>query len=152
CRVTIYRRLCYNSLSIYATQIESNPKLLVHTALNLTMTASQRTSKMMRKLAKNNILSPKEGVAMADCIEEISDSVDELNKSIGELGHINTSNFALTVSDIQTWVSAALTDDGTCMDGVTEVGMNIYLKNLISKHIVKVAHLTSNALALVNNY
>ncbi|MBA0796685.1 hypothetical protein Gohar_007432 [Gossypium harknessii] len=89
---------------------------------------------------------------MADCVEVIGDSVDELRQSIEELGHISRSNFALTMSDIQTWVSAALTDEDTCMDGFAGKSMNGNVKTMVRKRIVKIAHLTSNALALVNNY
>lgn len=89
---------------------------------------------------------------MADCIEVMGDSVDELQQSIGELGHIRSSNFSLTMSDIQTWVSAALTDEDTCMDGFAGKAMNGYAKTMVRKRIVKIAHLTSNALALINNY
>lgn len=86
---------------------------------------------------------------MQDCLEELSDSVDELRRSIGEMGHIKASNFQLTMNDIQTWVSAALTDETTCSDGFVKNTAN---GKVVRSRILKIAHLTSNALALLNGY
>ncbi len=90
---------------------------------------------------------------MLDCVEELSDSVDELQRSIVEMGSIiGGSNFEVQMNDILTWVSAALTDDDTCMDGFAGNAMNGNVKTIVRRHILKVAHLTSNALALIKNY
>ncbi|XVF52681.1 hypothetical protein PTKIN_Ptkin05aG0037800 [Pterospermum kingtungense] len=152
CSTTTYPRLCYRSLSIYASKINTSPRLLVHTALNVTLKASKSTSRLMIKISRIHGLRPRVAAAMADCIEVMGDSIDELRQSIGELGHIRRSNFTLSMSDIQTWVSAALTDEDTCMDGFAGRAMNGDAKAMVRKRIVKISHLTSNALALINNY
>uniref|UniRef100_A0A2N9HS08 Pectinesterase inhibitor domain-containing protein n=1 Tax=Fagus sylvatica TaxID=28930 RepID=A0A2N9HS08_FAGSY len=107
---------------------------------------------MMVNLSKGQGMSPKVVAAMRDCVEELRDSVDELNKSIGEMNNFNGSDFQLMINDIQTWVSAALTDDNTCTDGFQGNAMNGNVKTLVRGGIVNVAHLTSNALALINQY
>ncbi|VVA93676.1 unnamed protein product [Arabis nemorensis] len=56
----------------------------------------------------------------------------------------------MVISDVQTWVSTALTDDDTCMDGFGRA--RTVVKDLVRQHVVKVARLTSNALALINMY
>lgn len=89
---------------------------------------------------------------MKDCIEELSDSVDELRNSIGEMSQLRGSNFNQVINDIQTWVSAALTDENTCTDGFAGKTMNGKLKIAVNGRIVNVAQLTSNALALINKY
>ncbi|KAK8626157.1 hypothetical protein V6N13_133809 [Hibiscus sabdariffa] len=152
CNSTAYPRLCYRSLSVYASKINTSPRLLVHTALNVTLRASKSTSRLLITVSRIHGLEPRVVAAMADCVEVIGDSVDELQQSIGELGRISSSNFSLTMSDVQTWVSAALTDEDTCMDGFAGNNMNGYAKTVVRKRIVKIAHLTSNALALINNY
>ncbi|XP_012486725.1 21 kDa protein [Gossypium raimondii] len=152
CTTTTYPRLCYRSLSIYASKINTSPRLIAHTALLVTFRASKSTSRLMRKIARTHRLKPRVAAAMADCIEVIDDSIDELQKSIGEIVRIRRSNFVLIMSDLQTWVSAALTDEDTCMDGFSGRAMNGYAKMMVRKRIVKIAHLTSNALALINNY
>ncbi|KAL4284568.1 hypothetical protein GQ457_16G026470 [Hibiscus cannabinus] len=152
CTATTYPRLCYRSLSIYATKINTSPRLLAQSALIITFRASKSTSRLMRKLSKTHGLKPRVALAMADCVELIGDSLDELQKSIGELVRLKRSNFQLIMGDVQTWVSAALTDEDTCMDGFAGKAMNGYVKTMVRKRIVKIAHLTSNALALINNY
>ncbi|KAL3647454.1 hypothetical protein CASFOL_008422 [Castilleja foliolosa] len=65
---------------------------------------------------------------------------------------IKGSNFEMTMSDVQTWVSAALTDEETCMDGFAGKFMNGAAKTAVRGRILNVAHMTSNALALINCY
>jgi pectinesterase inhibitor-like protein len=89
---------------------------------------------------------------MEDCVEELTDAVYELKKSIDEMRHAKKSNFRLVISDVQTWVSAALTDESTCSDGFEGNAMNGNLKTAVRGKIVHTAQLTSNALALINNY
>ncbi|KAI8006229.1 hypothetical protein LOK49_LG07G00555 [Camellia lanceoleosa] len=88
---------------------------------------------------------------MHDCVEQLSDSVDQLRNSIGEMKKLKKgSNFDLAMNDIQTWVSAALTNDDTCTEGFAGKAMNGKVKYIVRRRIVKIAQLTSNALALIN--
>ncbi|KAF5731080.1 putative DC1.2-like [Tripterygium wilfordii] len=152
CGATTYRSLCISSLSSQASSIQTSPKLLAHAALNVTLSAAKSTSTMMYKLSQSHGMKPREVQAMRDCIEELSDTIDELRKSIREMGEINSSNYELTISDIQTWVSAALTDESTCSDGFAGNSMNGNVKTAVRGQIVNISHLTSNALALFNSY
>lgn len=121
----------------------------------------------MSKLSKAKTrhgLMPRDAEALSDCVEELRDSVEELKRSIEEMGvgfrkkeNNGTSEFGLRMSDIETWVSAALTDEDTCVDGFSEKFMNgssssSEIKSTVRGHIMNVAHMTSNALALVNHY
>ncbi|CDP05319.1 unnamed protein product [Coffea canephora] len=152
CSTTTYPELCYASLSDQATIIRSDPELLAHAALSVSLDTAKSTSSMMVKLSQSHGMTPREVGAMRDCVEELGDSVDELKKSMGEMPQLRGPNFALTVNDIQTWVSAALTDEDTCMDGFAGKAMNGNTKIAVRNQIVNVAHMTSNALALINSY
>ncbi|KAL5569971.1 hypothetical protein UlMin_026546 [Ulmus minor] len=153
CRETIYPRLCISSLSSHASKFQTSPQLIAGTALNVTLSSAKSTSSMMLKLSLSHGLKPKEIAAMKDCVEELSDSVDELRKSIGEMNELKRAHdFKLMINDIQTWVSAALTDENTCTDGFQGKTMNGNLKIAVRNRIVNVAQLTSNALALINRY
>ncbi|PON53810.1 Pectinesterase inhibitor domain containing protein [Parasponia andersonii] len=151
CDATTYPELCFNTLSGYASEIQSSPQLLAGAALSATLKTVRSTSTTMSKLAKSRGLTTREAVALNDCVEELGDSVDELQRSIGEMGK-KESSFDLQMSNIQTWVSAALTDEDTCFDGFSGNAMNGSVKTTVRGHIVNVAHMTSNALALVNHY
>lgn len=106
----------------------------------------------MVALSLSHGINPREVAAMKDCIEELSESVDELRNSITEMRKLKGSNFNLIVSNIQTWVSAALTDEDTCTDGFEGKRMNGNLKITVKGRIVNVSQLTSNALALINKF
>ncbi|XVF49341.1 hypothetical protein PTKIN_Ptkin04bG0003800 [Pterospermum kingtungense] len=152
CSSTTYPKLCFESLSTHASLIQRSPQLLAHTALNVTLSTAKSTSAMMVTLSKTHGLKPREVQAMQDCVEELSNTIDELRNSISEMGKMKGSNFGLIVNDVQTWVSAALTDENTCSDGVQGNNMNGNVKTAVRSKILTIVHLTSNALALVNNY
>lgn len=155
CGSTTYPTLCFTSLSSHANTIQTSPKLLAQTALSVTVDTAVSTSAAMLRLSKAHGVKPREVGAMADCLEELTDSVDQLKKSMQEMNEFKggqNSNFGLMVNDIQTWVSAALTDEDTCMEGFAGNGMNGNTKNVVRGRIVNVVHLTSNALSLINTY
>ncbi|KAH7537882.1 hypothetical protein FEM48_Zijuj03G0140200 [Ziziphus jujuba var. spinosa] len=133
--------------SSHAKAIQESPQLLAGAALNVTLSSAKSTSNMMVLLSRSQGINPSEVAAMTDCIEELSDSVDELGKSIKEMGQLKGTTFNLVINDIQTWVSAALTDESTCTDGFARKSMNGNLKITVKDRIVNVAQLTSNALA-----
>lgn len=88
----------------------------------------------------------------------VSDSVDELRRSLQALIRSNAggskSGSGLTgdrMKNVQTWVSAALTDETTCMDGFDDGAMDGEVKRAVRGQIVKVAQLISNALALLSD-
>ncbi|CAA3003347.1 21 kDa protein-like [Olea europaea var. sylvestris] len=152
CSATTYPKLCYTSLLTHATAVRQDPKLLAHTALSVTLDTARSTSTMMGKLSHIRGMTPREVGAMRDCVEELSDSVDQLRRSTTEMNEIKGSNFGMIMGDVQTWVSAALTDEDTCMEGFAGKVMNGNVKTAVRERVVNVAHLTSNALALINSY
>ncbi|KAL4574886.1 hypothetical protein LXL04_021726 [Taraxacum kok-saghyz] len=149
CSLTTYPTLCFNSLSTRSGVIQTSPKLLAETALSVTLDTTRTTKLSMVKLSKVNGMTPREVSAMKDCIELLSDSVYELKKSIEEMSDPGSKDARLVISDIQTWVSSALTDEDTCSEGFAN---DPKMKNVVRGKIVNVAHLTSNALALINSY
>ncbi|KAH6754734.1 Plant invertase/pectin methylesterase inhibitor superfamily protein [Perilla frutescens var. hirtella] len=152
CSATAYPALCYSSLSSHASAIQQNPKLLANAALTVSLDTAVSTSADMVKLSHTAGMTPREISAMRDCVEELSDSVEQIRKSMAEMKQVKGSNFALMINDVQTWVSAALTDEDTCMDGFAGNIMNGGVKTAVRGKIVNVAHMTSNALALINSY
>ncbi|XP_057798363.1 21 kDa protein-like [Salvia miltiorrhiza] len=152
CSTTSYPKLCYSSLSTHATAIQQNPKLLANAALSVSLHTALSTSADMLKLSHAAGMTPREVGAMRDCVEELADSVDQLRKSMAEMNQIKASNFPSIMSDVQTWVSAALTDESTCMDGFAGKLMAGGVKTAVRGKIENVAHMTSNALSLINAY
>lgn len=152
CGETTYPQLCFTSLSRHARAIQTSPKLLAETALSLTASTVQSTSTMMLKLSQTHGMKHREAAAISDCVEQMSDSVDELRNSLSEMSQLSGYKFQLIMNDIQTWVSAALTNEDTCMDGFDGKAMNGHTKNIVRGRILNIVHMTSNALALINKY
>ncbi|KAL0304145.1 UNVERIFIED_CONTAM: hypothetical protein Sradi_6282600 [Sesamum radiatum] len=155
CRATTYPAVCVQSLSTYATVIQKSPKQLVTTALSVSVDRAQSTKTFVSKLTKFRGLKPREYAAIKDCLEEVSDSVDRLSKSVQELmklGRAGGPEYIWHLSNLQTWVSAALTDDSTCLDGFSGRALNGRIKTSIRARMTNVAQVTSNALALCNKY
>ncbi|KAF5795216.1 putative pectinesterase [Helianthus annuus] len=149
CGMTTYPTLCFNSLSTRAGAIQRSPKLLAQTALSVTLHMTRTTSSSMVKLSQVHGMMPREVAAMKDCIELLNDSVYNLKQSLEEMSRPGSKDSELVMSDIQTWVSSALTDEDTCTEGFKD---DLKMKRVVRGKIVNVAHLTSNALALVNSY
>lgn len=154
CSTTQYPALCVESLSVYANTIQQDPHQLVQTALSLSLNRSDSTKAFVTKCNKFRGLKPREYAALHDCAEEISDSVDRLSKSLKELKlcKVKGEDFNWHISNVETWVSSALTDESTCSDGFAGKALNGKIKASIRGRMVNVAQVTSNALALINQY
>ncbi|KAG7023721.1 Pectinesterase inhibitor 3, partial [Cucurbita argyrosperma subsp. argyrosperma] len=77
--------------------------------------------------------SKRQRAAVDDCVEQIGDSVEELSNTLGLLRHLpygDRRSFRLQMSNAQTWVSAALTNEDTCLDGSLKLTSNaLYMIN-----------------------
>ncbi|CAA0834599.1 Plant invertase/pectin methylesterase inhibitor superfamily protein [Striga hermonthica] len=153
CSATTYPALCYSTLSSHASAVQQSPQLLAHAALSVSLDTARATSADMVRISRRAGLTARESGAMADCVELLGDTVDQIRKSLAEMnGFRGGPGFEAMVSDVQTWVSAALTNEETCTDGFAGASMNGAVKEAVRERIVNAAHVTSNALALINSY
>ncbi|KAG6576795.1 hypothetical protein SDJN03_24369, partial [Cucurbita argyrosperma subsp. sororia] len=150
CTSTKYPRLCFSSLSIHANSIQTSPRLLATTALSVTLSSVKSAATQILKISHAHGLPPRDVSALNDCLEELSDSVDSLASSISEMPKLRGHDFDLVMSDVQTWVSAALTDETTCSEGFQGKAVKGGVKAAVRRRIVNIAQLTSNALSLIN--
>ncbi|XP_059643443.1 21 kDa protein-like [Cornus florida] len=155
CRATRYPALCVQYLSIYATKIQQSQRQLAQTALSVSLSRARSATAFVAKMTRVSGIKPREYQAVKDCVDNMGDTVYQLSKSIKELGHMGRASgqdFTWHMSNVQTWVSAALTDENTCVDGFGGRAMNGNVKASIKNRVTRVAQLTSNALALVNRF
>ncbi|CAN1180522.1 Pectinesterase inhibitor 11 [Linum perenne] len=158
CAATSYPTLCIHTLTPYAPTIRTSTRRLAVTALSVSLSTAKSTKSYVSKLQPSK---PREAAAVKDCAEEIEDTVDRLTKSIKELkamaggragGGGAAESFEWHLSNIETWVSAALTDESTCVDGFGGKAMDGEVREVVRGKVERVVHLTSNGLALVNRY
>ncbi|XP_023533850.1 pectinesterase inhibitor 9-like [Cucurbita pepo subsp. pepo] len=155
CRVTRYPALCVHSLSAYATSIRQSGRQLTQTALSVSLNKSRLAAAFVSNLAKGPAVRGLEYQALKDCIENMGDTVDRLRQSVKELRDLRRTaggDLLWHLSNVQTWVSAALTDETTCLDGFASRRLDGQVKAAIRRKITLVAQVTSNALALVNHF
>lgn len=155
CRATRYPVLCVQCLMGYASVIGQSERQLTITALSVSISRTRSSASFVKKISKARGIKPREYRAVQDCIENMGDSLDSLSQSVrelGSIGHAVGEDFVWHMTNVQTWVSAALTDDNTCLDGFAGPSMNGIVKAAIKDRVVNVAQVTSNTLALVNRF
>ncbi|GAB4838106.1 hypothetical protein Ancab_027637 [Ancistrocladus abbreviatus] len=149
-----YPNVCLRTLSAYPGPADT-PMDLARAAVSV---SSHRARKASDYLAQMSGMYEKgnKGVkaALRDCLEQMADSAAELSDTMRELKHLRTGSFRWKMNNAETWVSAALTDQDTCLDGIDEVGGggngSMAIKSDVKKRIKNVAKVTSNALYLIN--
>ncbi|CAK9171150.1 unnamed protein product [Ilex paraguariensis] len=155
CRATLYPAVCVHCLSTFADKIQQNERELAQAALSVSLARARSTAMFVSKMFKASGLNPRVYQAVRDCVDNMGDSVDQLRRSAKELsdmGRVSGQDFMWHASNVQTWVSAALTDENTCLDGFSGHAMDGNVKAAIKKKVVYVGKVTSNALALVNRF
>ncbi|KAI3943026.1 hypothetical protein MKW92_007652 [Papaver armeniacum] len=146
-----YPDLCLRTLTSFMGQANT-PNDVAKAAVTVSLARAQKVSDYLKDLSKKRNGgggSKRENGALTDCVEEMTDSVEQLKKTLSELQHLRSRTFRWQLSNVQTWVSAALTYEDTCLDGFKTVDGDIN-KDEIKKKINNLARITSNALYLIN--
>ncbi|GAV70953.1 PMEI domain-containing protein [Cephalotus follicularis] len=144
-----YPNICMRTLSSYPGP-PKNPRDLALAAVKVSLSHANGVSRYLTTQATASLKgkSKRERAALTDCVDQISDSVDELSKSLNELTHLRGETFRWQLSNAETWVSAALTNEDTCLDGFQNVDGQV--KDDVKKKINNVVKVTSNALYMIN--
>ncbi|GFY98552.1 plant invertase/pectin methylesterase inhibitor superfamily protein [Actinidia rufa] len=140
-----YPDICLRTLSSYSSAANS-PRDLAQAAVKVSLSQARKVSDYLATLRTTG--SKREQGAVHDCVDQVTDSVDELRKTLAELQHLKSGTWRWQMSNTETWVSAALTNDDTCLDGFKEIHGNV--KADVKRKITHVARVTSNALYLIN--
>ncbi|CAJ2669821.1 unnamed protein product [Trifolium pratense] len=163
CQGTRYPDLCMRSLASFAKYSNVvGPDHLAHIALSVSLVKALQTRGYLLKVVKeieeiNKGSEP--GLAyltMQDCEKQISDSVDQLSQAIKELRRVNKGTIIddkmlWHISNVETWVSTALTDASYCVQSFPGHRMSKRTATIKSK-AQNVAEVTSNGLALFHKY
>ncbi|XP_065855173.1 21 kDa protein-like [Euphorbia lathyris] len=158
CGATLYPEICYYSLSSYASAIQQNPANLARVAIGLSLWRARRMAAYVSNLSREADYGSdhRASSALHDCFSNFGDAVDEINDSLKQMRQLggagsSTQAFRFQMSNVQTWMSAALTDEETCTDGFEDVP-DCAVKSEVCNRATQAKKFTSNALALVNSY
>ncbi|KAL2321610.1 hypothetical protein Fmac_025989 [Flemingia macrophylla] len=89
---------------------------------------------------------------VGDCAENADSSVESLTKSVKELGLVGKDSSPMHLSNVQTWVSTALTDLDTCLEGLDGPKVDGKLKGAVTPKVLEASQAIKKALALVNAF
>ncbi|GLJ13673.1 hypothetical protein SUGI_0217900 [Cryptomeria japonica] len=153
CNVTRYPDVCVKSLRPYAAALRAKQSQseLVKAAVKVSLVYAQNSTAWTVTLSRTSrSLSKTERSALKDCVQNFGDTSDQIRQSLTELKHLKRGTFKFQMSNVQTWMSAALTNEDSCLDGF-RYDQNGRVKVLVQGRVQNSEKLISNALALVNN-
>ncbi|KAK1438712.1 hypothetical protein QVD17_04522 [Tagetes erecta] len=152
CKTTLHPPLCVRCLSSYAGSIQGSDHRLAKAAVTVSLSESKSAAAFVSKLARVRGIKPREYQAVKDCISTMSNSVASLSQSVQELAQVARTtgqDFEWHMSNVETWVGSALTNQNICSRGFA---VNGHVKDAVNKRMDYVSQVTSNALALVNRF
>ncbi|KAG6431632.1 hypothetical protein SASPL_109711 [Salvia splendens] len=145
-----YPDVCLRTLSSSSSSgAAATPRDLAQAAVRVSLAHVLKASEYLAAM-KGSVARREQG-ALSDCVEQMADTVDELRKTMSALRQLRRGGgveFRWQMSNAETWVSAALTDEETCLDGFKEIDGEVRAD--VRKKVTNVARVTSNALYLVN--
>lgn len=154
CGVTLYPEVCYTSLSGYANAVKQDPAQLARVAVAVSLSKARHFESYVSNLTRQADYGrePRAASALHDCFENFDDAVDQMGGSLKQMRRLNSGeSFRFQMSNVQTWMSAALTNEDTCTDGFEDVPDGP-MKTDVCDRVENARKFTSNALALVNSY
>ncbi|KAK8630804.1 hypothetical protein V6N13_079578 [Hibiscus sabdariffa] len=145
CEGTLYPQLCVSTIAVLPDLPSKSLPELISTILHQTMYEV--------RLSSANITDIGENLKSHDTLEEtaINDCLELFDYTIAELKLV-LSDLALPVSenkhDLQTFLSAAMTNQYTCLDGFARSKGNV--RSIIKKGLENISQHVSNSLAILN--
>ncbi|KAL2337529.1 hypothetical protein Fmac_011975 [Flemingia macrophylla] len=159
CNGTLYPNLCVRCLAQYVKSTINGPQHLAQYALSASFSRALHTRGYLLKVIKElkSSKNKREYLIVQDCVNQINDSVNQLSQAMKELRRLNKRGSTINddmlwhISNVETWVSTALTDASTCVYSFPGNRMSKRAAAIKVK-AMDVAEHTSNALFLFHKY
>ncbi|ESW35106.1 hypothetical protein PHAVU_001G207300 [Phaseolus vulgaris] len=148
CSVTRYQSLCVHSLSHFSNTAGRSPSKWARAGVSVSIGEVKNVKAYIAELKRHGHMKGRNKIALSDCAESFAYALDELHRSLGVLRRLSKTTFSTQMGDLNTWISAALTDEETCLEGFE--GENEKHVKVLQNRVQNVSYITSNALALVN--
>ncbi|GMH04132.1 hypothetical protein Nepgr_005971 [Nepenthes gracilis] len=115
CKSTPYPALCFNSLKL-SINISINPSILIYllNSLQIAISEAGKLSKLLAIAGARSAIIEKQRGTIQDCEELHQITLLSLQKSLSRV----KSNRARDLADARTFLSAALTNKDTCLEGL----------------------------------
>ncbi|KAK9670516.1 hypothetical protein RND81_13G206600 [Saponaria officinalis] len=165
CNVTLYQFLCYTSLSGHYTGPTDDLGSLTCAAIRVSLTEATAVADYVASVNWTASTSQVVGLAVRDCTKLTKAAVGQVRQSLtlmaevvdasgGAYNETEGKRLRFDLNSVQTWMSAGITDQTTCMQGFKDVGAkdDDQVETQVHEKVWVVIKLISNALALVNSY
>ncbi|KAG2697804.1 hypothetical protein I3843_07G122500 [Carya illinoinensis] len=148
CGKTDYKEACQKSLSSAAENGNTDPKEFLKAAIQSTINEVAKASNFSDKLIQNmSGANPRVKMSAEDCKDLLQFAADELQASFSTVGDANMHTENDRSADLKTWLSAVISYQQTCLDGLEEAPE---YHSLMKQNLQDASALTSNALAIVS--
>ncbi|XP_059625332.1 probable pectinesterase/pectinesterase inhibitor 40 [Cornus florida] len=147
CEGTLYPQLCISTLSTFPDLHKRTvPQMISHVVKHAVhdVRASFKTCTVIRKHLRHR-LAPLDKRALQDCLQLFNHTVSELRIALSDLSRKYPSEH---YHDIQTLLSAAMTNQYTCLDGFAYSQANV--RDYIQDRLFNISRHVSNSLAMLN--
>ncbi|KAJ0983751.1 hypothetical protein J5N97_002107 [Dioscorea zingiberensis] len=145
CDATLHPSSCLATLAPLANSNSLDPTKLFLFSVEAAMSELSKASKAFVELAREGSGVDKMSLAaLTDCRELIDLAIDHLNDSISS-PDISSGD---VVEDLKTWLSASITNQDTCIDGLTN-STDELMKSRVLNAMKNSTELTSNSLAIL---
>ncbi|CAI0418849.1 unnamed protein product, partial [Linum tenue] len=156
CSNTRFPDLCFSAVAAVPGAAESltTQKDVIEASINITCRAVQRNFFTVEKLIRSAAgrLSRREKTALHDCLETIDETLDELRAAYRDLNQYPyKKSLNRHAADLKTLLSAAMTNQETCLDGFSHDGADRRVREALLKGQVHVERMCSNVLAMIKN-
>uniref|UniRef100_M4DY43 Pectinesterase inhibitor domain-containing protein n=1 Tax=Brassica campestris TaxID=3711 RepID=M4DY43_BRACM len=149
CSVTQNQQLCFRTIWPFAIVAKNNSSKRARASVAVTITDTKQILRLLLK-TRSSAVGKRERVALSDCRELFVDSLGNLYKSLALLRKLDADEFQQQMSDLATWLSSALTDEDTCLDGFEETSIRSSTVRMIRRRATRCMQLCSNALAILS--
>jgi pectinesterase inhibitor-like protein len=150
CARTLYPRLCCAALAPYAASVHSSHARLALASANLTLATLEALAARIPRPGSGG----GDGGALRDCAELVASAADQAARAAERLRGIERAvglEVTWRVDDARTWLSAAMTDEDTCADGLRpRKSAPAPVRAELRASVRRAKQYTSIALALVN--
>ncbi|KAH0470177.1 hypothetical protein IEQ34_001735 [Dendrobium chrysotoxum] len=146
CQSTLFPNLCLSTLLSIPNLSTTPLPSIISSAVNSTAAAVISSSHNCSTILRRHHLSPRQRLALSDCIELLDATLDDLHLAVSDLRQ--SSSHRRCRADLSTFLSAAITNQFTCLDGFAFVPEQESIRPQIQRRMVKIYRHVSNALAL----
>jgi pectinesterase inhibitor-like protein len=150
CSVTQYPESCFASISSSSSSASCDPEHMFTLSLRVAADELSNISSLPNRLISESN-DPSTVSALRDCVSLFEDALSQLNNSVAFVT-VDPPEKVLTedkIQDLNTWISAAMTDQETCLDGLQEMGSTVL--DLVKLRVQKSKEYMSNSLSILSN-